>query len=287
MRISFLLAALFSISGSQAAIIVAETFSGLAADPLNGTSADTFLPAIASAGGSSSWSAHTGGTSGETPPVEYRGYAADGTLDFPNTTTNVDSSAFLSLGSYINDRKGASDGIFTLTATLTQPVGAGTASACWVSVGFFNDNITTDKAFFDAAGAGTGGVGTAVFRESDATGTNNDYFAGLGSGTPNNNFGRFSGTQTFAIQLDLSPQGGYNGVDNFGTISFFRNGGTTAEYSYTYGTDMHSFTGIGFSGNDSPNLTISGFSLSQVPEPSMALLAGAAGTLLLLRRRIR
>ena len=286
MRVPLFLTVLISFSGADAAIIVAENFGGSASDALNGTSAGTFLPAIASAGGSPVWNAHTGGTSGETTPVEYRGYAADGTIDFPNTATNVDSSAFLSLGSYMNDRKGASDGIFTLTATLTQPVGAGTDTSCWISVGFFNDNITTDKAFFDAAGAGIGGVGAAVFRESDATGTNNDYFAGLGSSSPNNNFGRFSGTQTFAIQLDLSPQGGYNGVDNFGTISFFRNGGTTAEYSYTYATDMHSFTGIGFSGNDSPNLTISGFSLSQVPEPSMALLAGAAGTLFLLRRRI-
>jgi hypothetical protein len=81
--------------------------------------------------------------------------------------------------------------------------------------------------------------------------------------------------------LDLSD---WNGVDNYGSLDFYQNG--TIAYSTEVAAD-YDFSYVGFSSNQSPNATISDFSLVQIPEASsFALLMGlSAGILLVTRRR--
>lgn len=72
---------------------MAEDFRGLAENILNDTTAFHFSSDIETAGRSSTWLADAG-------------FKADGSI------TERRKSAYLDLGSYINDAKGAANGIF-------------------------------------------------------------------------------------------------------------------------------------------------------------------------------
>jgi len=261
---------LSAVPFAGAAVIISENFGGAASAALNGTSADVFDSAIVTAGGSATWTSASG-----TNTTDNRGYAADGTVRFTGGSTST--SAYLNLGSYITVAKGTDYGKFTLQATFTPPTG--TVTTNWVSLGFFSDDRATNRYFAQATAFG---YATSLLRGSDA---GNDYYGGVGTGNGNGTGISVTGTTTFTTVLDFTPAGGYDGVANFGTVSFYRNGGATPEFTYTYTADP-AITGVGFSGFNSPNLTISNFSLSQVPEPSGALmLLGSAGVLLRRRRK--
>lgn len=273
---SALVTALFcsSILPLGATVIIADNFSGSSATPLNGTTASTFDSAITTAGGNGIWDAHSL-------------YNANGTLTSSSGVSpqNIQStSAILGLGTYIWDTRGTENGLFTLTATFSA-IGGGSSSLAsrWVSLGFFSSEPSQTQAFYSV-----GGVATAVHRQNDAS--SNNYFAGpLTSGESNP--GVISGTATLTIVIDLRSWDGPNG--NYGTVTFSNSvtsGSTTAALPSNGG--LNPFQYLGFSGNTNsssdigPSVTMTNFSLTQIPEPATALLAPIGLAALLRRRRL-
>ena len=244
------------IVNSFAATIVTENFGGLSTDALNGTTADTFDAAITSAGGSATWAGQT------TTPR----FNADGSI---TTSGSSDGAAYLRVGEYINNAKGAANGIFDLQATLTKPTAGN-----WVTLGFFtNTTQNVNSNFVDG-----NGVATALYRTSA---NEVDYFAGPQNLNTPSTGTTATGTQTIRINLDVS---GYNGTTNFGTVSYFLGSSTTAAHSFNY-TVANDFEAIGFTQDNGGNSTVSALSLTQIPEPSAAFLVGLSGVFLLVRRR--
>lgn len=245
---------IISLSTVTAATIVAEDFVG-DGSTLNGTTADTFASGITTAGGSSTW-------------VTPTGYTNDGTIDGANTT------GYLNLGTYINDSKGTASGKFTLSATLDV-----TSTPNWVGFGFFQDNTPSTAAQFTQAGSL--GMGIIIYRSSNDL----DGFAGPGSGNGATiSTGTGVGPELLTLVLDLTPGGGYDDSTNFGTVTFYHGDVDTGINlgSYTHTTEQ-SFGSIGLTAATSEG-TISNLQLSQVPEPSAAIM-GILSMIFFLRRR--
>ncbi len=246
---------------SHAVVLIQDDFTGLAANTLSGTSPGTYAAGLTAAGGSSTWSANTS-------------FRANGAIVAAGSVDNgMDGAASLTLGTYITSARNTASGRFTMTATIAGPTGGNADNSTWVSVGFFNNPIAVGGSFF----AGTGQA-TSLTRRVDSS----DYFAGPATNNSLNVING-TGTRTFTTVLDLTPAGGYNGTNNYGTVTFFSDNGPAAGNSFTY-TTQQNFTGIGFTFNNEPNSALSNFTLEQVPEPSAAML-GALGVLSLLRRR--
>lgn len=125
-------------------LIVAENFGGLATDNLAGTTADTFAPAIVTAGGSATW-------------VGSAAFKADGSV-----VDGFSRSVHLNLGSYINDAKGTPEGLFELTVTISETTGT------WLTVGFSSLNSPPPIQNF----IGAGGLGTMAYRSTGAISSN-------------------------------------------------------------------------------------------------------------------
>jgi hypothetical protein len=255
-RTSFamLLFSALTMPGAFSATIVSENFGGTGAD-LNGTAADTFDSGITSAGGSGTWAAAT--------PFKDDGGVVGGNND----------GAYLDMGSYINDAKGTASGKFTLSVTLDS-----VPSSPWLGFGFFVSNTPdTDVNFTEAGGLGSG---TIIWRNTDLE---LDGFAGPGSSNgvdgPN---GVSNSAQLLTVVLDLTT---HDNASDFGTVSFFQGDGTgTAFGSHSYTSDI-SFGSVGLtSAGNSVDGSYSSFELTQVPEPSTALV-GSLGLLALFRRR--
>lgn len=260
----------FALAASaNAAVIVSADFGSLTPNNLNGTSADTFSSAITSAGGSATWLADTTfKTDGSTGPTNQK-------------------SASLNLGSYINDAKGTATGFFVLQVTTTQTVTTNSITN-WISVGFATQNEPSTSAAFNQSG--TTGVATMLYRANGDI----DQFAGTGTGSPVAAADiLYSGTRTLTITLDFTPDGGFNGTNNFGTLRFGADTGLDGAYqefgthlytsaSPSFGSILLSLQGGATSGNVSN--TYSNLTLTQIPEPTTALLGGL-GMLVLLRRR--
>ena len=180
--------------------ILAEDFSA-SSDPLDGTSADTFSSAITSAGGSPIWGAASG-------------FLQNGEV----SVVGAGSSAYLNLGSYINNAKGTTNGRFELVMTISETSGA------WISLGFAAENTPSTTKNFTNTGPGTDpttGLATIIYRAQDsATPGELDMFRGprttTGVDGPDGN----TGFRRFTVTLDLTPAGGYNGTDNFGTVTW-------------------------------------------------------------------
>jgi len=244
------------VSSAHAATIVSETFDGTGAD-LNGTTAETFASGITAAGGSNTWVAATS-------------FNDDGSLVGGNN-----QSAYLNMGSYINDAKNTATGKFTLSATLSEVSGG-----AFASVGFFQGNTPADGNFTEP---GTDGMGTLIYRDSGEL----DGFAGPGSANGVDGPDGQSGDQLLTIVLDLTPGGGYDGASNFGTVTFIQGDEDTGTPlgSHTYTVDG-TFGSIGLSSaGPNTNATYSNLTLAQVPEPSSLVLGSVGMTLCLLRRR--
>lgn len=245
-----------TLSVVSAATIVAENFGGTGVD-LNGTTADTFDSAITTAGGSATWVANAS-------------FNDDGSLVNGNN-----QSAYLNLGSYINDARGTASGKFTLSVTLTEISGGS-----WAGIAFFESNTPNVNDQFTEAGA----LGAASFIYRD-TGDLDGFAIGSSNNIDNNNNAE-TGSQLLTMVLDLTPGGGYDGSANYGTVAFFQGDEATGTSlgSFTYTADQ-SFGSVGLTtaggGTDG---TYSGFELTQVPEPAVAMLA-SLGLLLLMGRR--
>ena len=94
----------------------------------------------------------------------------------------------------------------------------------------------------------------------------------------------FSGARTVSIELDLRD---HNGIDNFGTASYFDSSDPEALATFNYASDTD-FQSIIISGPQSAAGTISNLTLTQavaaIPEPSSLTVLGL-GSLLVMRRR--
>jgi hypothetical protein len=108
---------------------------------------------------------------------------------------------------------------------------------------------------------------------------------------------QYSGNRTLRVTLDLTPSGGYNGSDNFGTARFAADVGVGNSFqefgTFTYMSDAP-FGSILLSvlgGNTDPLQTVTTtygeLTLVQVPEPSVALVGGLGVVALMLCHRRR
>ncbi len=195
-------------------ILIKENFEGVSG-PLNGTTADTFDAAITTAGGSGTWAA--------------------GVAFLDNGTVSVDAgqnAASLNLGSYVNAAKGTIAGKFKLAMTISPTVGA------WISLGFATNNSPSTTANFTAGAVG--GIGTIIYRAVSNPGEL-DMFGGLGNGGAVDGPDGNSGNRTVTVTLDLTPAGGYNGTNNFGTVIWSDSQlGALGSYTYTSARDFGS-----------------------------------------------
>lgn len=230
----------------SAAVIVSDPLNGSASADLHGTQA-VMSQGVLDAGGNATWTANTA-------------FNADGSIAFQSGS----GLARLALGSYIWDARGSENGLFTLTSTISI------ASGTWISVGFYHTEAGTGTYFSNGTPGGSPGPGmsTALIRSTNVI----NYYGGKGvnqSSTP----GSATGAVTFTISLDLRS---WNGTTNFGTVTFSNDKvGEARTVTLTDDGGVNPFQYVGFSGNSSPNGTISNFSLSQVPEPSIMLMLSA------------
>ncbi|WFB37837.1 PEP-CTERM sorting domain-containing protein [Kiritimatiellota bacterium B12222] len=240
-------------------VLVSHDFSGLSSAELNGQTATVFNPGITAAGGSATWVASTD-------------FKADGSV------TGTDSDAArLFLGDYITDHLGTATGKFTLTATL-NPASGGDATD-FLSLGYFTGAIALSDDF--ASDDQNYAVGTALTRRINDS---SDFFVGRGA---DNSINAITGTglRTFSIEFDFTPEGGYNGTTNFGTVTFDSDNlvGSLPFYSYNSAVDIQY---IGITRDDNVQGNFSALSLTQIPEPSSLLLIFIAGMgLFMVRRR--
>jgi len=249
--LAFTAAALFCIQAQAAIVLIDEDFGGSDPDVLNSTSADTFAPAITSAGGSATWTAATV-------------FQADGDI-------GGNGAAFLDLGSYVNDTKGNADGIFTLTATL-GPIATGS----WVSFGFLPDGTTTAQNFVDVDSAAT-----FIYRNGGEL----DGFAGLKTGGSVDGDVE-SGTRVLTTVLDLT---GHDGVTNFGTATYYDGDAIAANLIGSADIDADADfgkVGLTTTGNVLDG-KVTNFTLSQtvIPEPASLALLGVGSLLIAGRNR--
>jgi len=255
---TLLAAAAFGLAmHAQGAILVSESFDGLATDGLGGTTADFFSGDITTAGGSSTW-------------VTPAGYKADGSI-------GGNGAAILDLGSYVNDTKGQANGLFTLSVTMDKPA----SPMSWVSYGFLIDTATTGSNFTSINSAAS-----IIYRSSGGV----DGFAGLTTnGSVDGSSASPSATgQVLTSVLDLTPGGGYNGTTNHGTVSFYVGDDSVGNLigSAQIGASMD-FAKLALTSTGGGTGQVSYLELSQVPEPSaFGLLAGCFGfAWVMLRRR--
>jgi hypothetical protein len=216
-------------------------------------------------------------------------FRADGSVVGTGSAAQRGGSAYLNLGTYINDAKGTANGKFVLTATISSVTGGS-----WLALGFATQTApNTLRNFTNASSGGTAstqGYANMVYRVSGDI----DQFRGLGNLNPvAADDVTFSSARTLTITLDFTPLGGYNGTSNFGTATFGANTGVGDTYE-EFGSSVFSANAsigsllLSWAGSSTDgNVTGGGFSnltLSQIPEPSAALL-GSLGLLALLRRR--
>jgi hypothetical protein len=227
-------------------ILIKENFGGIGA-ALNGTSADTFALGIVVAGGSSTW-------------------VADAVfLDNGVVTLATRVGAYLNLGSYIDDTRGTADGKFDLTMTISPTTGT------WISLGFATQNAPSTMKDFTNSGSGTSnttGIATMVYRATNAPGEIDMWGGPLTGGAvdgPDNN----TGNRMLTVSLDLTPAGGYNGVNNFGKVTW-SDSVLGALGGYTY-TSAQNFGSILVTDSYNSSGTISALTLTQIWFPLLQI----------------
>lgn len=261
-----LLGLISSLATAQTTL-VEHNYTGSASTLLDGTTIDTYDSALTIAGGSSTWKAE--GDQG----APWTGFKADG------SAAVFRSNASINLGSYINAAKGATDGIFELTATMAK------VSANYASLGFGVDNepLTRNEPAGGTSqlfnNAGSFGVSTVVYRSNGGV----DLFGGRSlAGAIDDAATGQTGAQTFTIRVDLST---WDGSNDWGNVSFSQNGSQIG--SHTYGQDQD-FGSILMTILPAEDANYSNLSLTQIPEPaSFGLTAALFGLALCGARRRR
>lgn len=268
---------------ARATVIVSESFGGLSTAGLNGTAADTFDGGIVAKGGSATWAGNAT-------------FRANGFVD----TTNVDASAYLNLGSYIDDAKGTDAGKFILQASISQTTGN------WLSLGFAaEDTPTVGRNFTNSpvqVPGSTNGMATIIYRAQTASPPGElDMWLGPRT-TPvaidGPDLGAGAGTRTLSITLDLTPAGGYNGTTNHGTVTWADSAlGVIGSGTYTSNQNFRSILlskPIGTNPTPASTGTYGSLTLTQVvPVPEPGVLGLACGGfltafgLVAMRRRSR
>ncbi len=224
-------ALLWGAASLPAQIIITEGFGGSGA-ALDGKPADLFNPGIELSGGSSTWRAGDA-------------FFDDGAVVAGNP---ISSSAYLNLGSYINDRRGSASGDFALTMSISETTGS------WISLGFVRSNSPRlDDDFVNESG-----VGTIIYRDPN---NELDMFAGPSNSGAIDGPNDLVGARTLTVRLDLTPASGYDGETNFGTVTWSDSelgilGSSTYTSQQIYGTVFIS------EANDSGG-SIGGLSLTQ------------------------
>jgi hypothetical protein len=184
------MAVVLTAVSANAGVIVSENFGGSGSGGLNGTAADRFSPAITAAGGSAMWAAGAG-------------------IKDNGQVNASQKSAYLNMGSYINNAKGTAKGLFTLTMTISETTGT------WLSLGFGQENTPNIDKNFTNTGTGTAatnGLGTIIYRaQTSATGGELDMFGGLGNANTVDGPDFNKGPRTLTVTLDLTPAGGTHG----------------------------------------------------------------------------
>jgi hypothetical protein len=237
------------VVSANGAIIVSHTFAGDGG--LDGVTATFMHQDVIAAGGSSTWSAGPW-------------FRASG---MNNSGEPGHTSAFLTLGNYINSRKGTSEGIFNLTVTI------GNIAGSYLTLGYAGGALSTTNEF-----SGNNGVGTIIYRGFNNPGEL-DMFGGVGSANELDGPDGLTGPRTLTSSLDFTA---WNGTTNFGTVTWSDSViGTLGSFAFTFDPNVEA---ILLSEWDWSAGYFSNLSLEQVPEPSTALLGGI-GLLALLRRR--
>ncbi len=237
---------MLAMNSAHAVIIISENFGGTGA-ALNGTTADTFDAGIT--GGSGTW-------------VAAGNFADNGVI----SSNGSGGSAYLPLGSYINDARGTAAGEFNLTIVTSATTNT------WASFGFSalaapdtSENFVVND-----------GVATLLYRSSGELAG----FRGLGSASGTGNSMALTGARTLNVNLDLTD---WNGTTNFGTATYSDSVEGVIGTS-TLNDDSDDFASLLISEANTSTATISSITLEQVPEPSSLALLGL-GSLALLRRR--
>jgi hypothetical protein len=181
----------FTTSGASPLVI--ENFNS-STSSLDATTADVFDAAITTAGGSNVWG------------------ASSAILENGAASTTASGLAYLNLGSFINDAKNTANGKFELTMTISETSGA------WISLGFASNNTHAVAQNFTTIG----GRGTIIYRgQASVSGPGElDMFGGPNNTNSVDGPDANTGFRTVTVTLDLTPAGGYNGTDNFGTVSW-------------------------------------------------------------------
>ncbi|YCM42782.1 hypothetical protein V2O64_15855 [Verrucomicrobiaceae bacterium 227] len=220
---------------SAQTIIVREDFNG-SGEALDGSTAEVFDDAVTAAGGSSAW------------------VSSDTFFDNGDVLvgSSLLSSAHLDLGSYLNDAKGTSTGIFELTATLGVVTGEGNI---WLSMGFSALNSPATNSHF----LNREGTGTIILRGGGEL----DMWGGAGNANgldgPNGN----AGDRTLTVTVDLST---HNGVDDFGSVTW--TDAILGELNTIDYTEDVDFSSIFLSEANGTISKISNLSLAQASSPN-------------------
>lgn len=235
-------------SAASAVVLLSESFDGPDATNLNGKTPTTVDSSLSGA----TWVA----ASAASAPFAFE---QNGDI----ATGSGDRSTYIDVGEVINDTKGQANGKFTVNLTFAGPPTAGS----WLAGGFYNTTDTTPQ--------GNDGLYGFLFRDDGST---EGWIDGEGIESADLSTG-LSGSQTLTIELDLT---GWDNTTNFGTLTW-KSGTSTDTYDFTSDID---FAGVGFGTSNNVDGQITNFELTQIPEPSPALLVlGVAGLLLLRRRR--
>lgn len=230
-------------------VLISENFSGSDATNLTGKTPTTLDSSLLG----ETWQ----GPTAASDPFDFE---QNGDIDASNNTTWVD------VGSIINDAKGNTNGVFTLSASFTSAPVTGS----WYAIGFY----TTPGA---AAGGNNDNEAGILFRDDgDLEGwSDND------GGAVAPDFAAGITTETISVELDLST---WNNSTDLGTITF--SAGTASE-THDLGQDFD-WGAAGFGTSSGVTGQISSFEVTQIPEPHTGLLMlGGIGTLLLVGRRRR
>ncbi len=165
--------------------------------------------------------------------------AGGGSAWVANTRWNADSSystssvaqfsGYIGVGTYINDSKGTENGLFEYTATFARSVTSSIAFSTSATPSLTAKSTDTGSAAYGSFTVG--GDGSVVSRLSLASDpvTHSDEFP-TDPAFP----------VTLTIGLDFRPSSGYNGTDNFGTISFASTDGVLRTHTMTTNVNFNS-----------------------------------------------